>query len=283
MNHIYSTAAILLIFLAFLNGCTSGHYDIEKVYSPDSSYLSTGTKLKGIYKVRTAPRFTIMLNSNINLGMAELNSEYSNNFDAVQFINGESFGVKYGYGFAATGKISLHKKGILRMIISAGYNRFQSNLFKSASPYGNISYNVFAFGVGLENSFSPSLNLKPFIAAEIQGNVISGRSKINYVNVNITRNVKMNNSFRIGYAVYSGLEFMLSDKFGINAGLKLTNANQFLKKSVSGSNPNEITLRDKNADGNVYIEFAGLKNFAYTSFFAGINFYFGVRDIRFKF
>ncbi len=83
--------------------------------------------------------------------------------------------------------------------------------------------------------------------------------------------------------IYSGLEFMLSNKFGLNIGLKVTNANQILKKSKSDPDPNNISLRDKKIEGDNLLEFAGFKNFTYTSFFAGVNFYFGVKDVVYKF
>jgi len=277
---IYFTLFSLLIILY---GCGSGQYDIEKGNYPDTTYKSTGAKLKGTYRVRTSPKFTLLINGGMNLGMAELSSNYESVFEAEQFLDGQNFGVKNGFGFSATGKIPLHKKGNVRLNMSAGYNRFQSNLFAKESPYGDVSYNVYTFGVGLENCFAPILKLKPYVAGELQANFISGKANVNDLNTGTTRHITFKNSFRIGYMIYSGLEFMLSNKFGLNIGLKVTNSNQILKKSKVDEDPNNVSVRDKKIEGDNLLEFAGFKNFTYTSFFAGVNFYFGVKNVLYKF
>jgi len=282
MNKKSTALAFLIAVLILLYGCGgSGQYKIEKGNYSDTTYKSTGAVLKGTYKVRTAPDFTLQFSGGLNLGMAELSSNYQNIFDAQQFVNGENFGVKTGFGFMLTGKVPLHAAGNIRLNITTTYNRFQSDMFTKTSPFGRVSYNVFAFGLGIENSFSPSFKLKPFIAVEIQGNFISGKADIIDEAANSTRNVKIKNSFRIGYMVYSGLEYMLSNRFGINFGLKLTNANQVLKQSSIDSDPNEVSIRDKKVDDP--LDFAGFKNFTFTSFFIGFNIYFGVKDVLFKF
>jgi len=284
MEKKFITYAVSLILLVVFFGCGSGQYNIEKGNYPDTSYKSTGAKLKGTYRVRTAPAFTIQITGGMNLGMAELSSHYANNFDTTQFINGQNFGATNGYGFSVLGKIPLHKEGNVRLNISAGFNRFLSNLFAKDSPYGNVKYNVLSFGIGLENCFSPTMKLKPFVSGEIQANLISGKAAINDVTLHTTRNVTIKNSFRIGYIIYSGLEYMVSNRFGICLGAKLTNSNQILKKSELSSDPNEVTLRDEKVNAPFYpMEFAGFKNFLYTSLFAGVNFYFGIHDVIYKF
>ncbi|HEY3249986.1 MAG TPA: hypothetical protein VGK25_02600, partial [Ignavibacteria bacterium] len=201
---------ILPFFVAILLfGCSSGGYQIEKGNYKDTTYKSTGAKLKGAYKIRSAPSFTLQLDVSGNLGMAELSSNYSNNFDATQFTNGENFGVKSGFGIMVIGKVPLWKKSNMRLNVSSGFNRFQSDLLTSKSPFGRVSYNVMSLGVGIENSFSPELKIKPFLAGEIQANFISGKASIVDQSTSTTRNITIKNSFRIGYMVYSGLEFML--------------------------------------------------------------------------
>jgi hypothetical protein len=64
--------------------------------------------------------------------------------------------------------------------------------------------------------------------------------------------------------------------------VKVTNANQVLKASNTESNPNEVSLRDKKIDTG-FLEFAGFKNFVFTSFFVGVNLYFGIKDVLYKF
>jgi hypothetical protein len=281
MNKKLTAFAVLIAVILMIYGCGSGQYNIEKGNYPDTTYKSTGAKLKGTYKVRTAPSFTLQFAGNINLGMAELSSNYENIFDSQQFVDGQNFGVKYGFGFMLTGKVPLHKPGNIRLNITTAFNRFQSDLFTKTSPFGQVRYNVLTLGFGVENSFNPSYRLKPYVAVELQGNLISGKADIVDVSAGTTRNVKIKNTFRIGYMVYSGLEYMINNKVGVNFGLKLTNSNQILKQSSVDSDPNEVSIRDKKVSDP--LEFGGFKNFTYTSFFMGFNFYIGVYDVLFKF
>jgi len=275
--------ALLFIILPYLVGCGSGSYNIEKGdYKDTTQYKSTGLKLKNSYKIQTPPRFTLQVSGGLNLGMAELSSNYQNVFDSAQFSQGLNFGVKNGYGVMIIGKIPLHPQGNVRLNISGNFNRFESDFLASASNFGNVSYNVMAFGVGIENSFNPSFRLKPYIAAELQANIINGKASITSSTGSTTREVKVKNSFRLGYMIYGGVEYMFSNRVGANFGLKLTNSNQVFKQTKESTDPNEVPLRDKKDDSGT-IEFGGFKNFIFTSFYLGMNFYFGVKDIVYRF
>jgi hypothetical protein len=283
MKFSHFNLVLMVALVPFLFGCGSGSYNIEKGdYKDTTKYKSTGAKLKNFYKIQTPPKFTLMFSGSLNLGMAELSSNYQNVFDSLQFSDGLNFGVKNGYGFMLVGKIPLHKEGNVRLNASLNYNTFMSDFLAEESKFGNVKFEVFAFGVGIENSFNPSFRLKPFIAAEIQADVIQGEANMNSSTGGDTRHVKFKPSFRIGYMVYSGLEYMFTKKFGINGGLKLTNSNQVFKQTKDSSDPNEVPLRDKKNDYEM-IEFGGFKNFIFTSFFLGVNYYFGVKDIVYQF
>lgn len=279
----YFSIALAVIIIPFLIGCGSGYYDIEKGdYKDTTKYKSTGAKLKNAYRIKTPPYFTLQFSAGFNIGMSELSSNYQNVFDSAQFSQGLNFGVKNGFGFMVIGKIPLHKKGNVRLNISGGFNRFESAFLEKESKFGSVSYNVFSFGAGLENSFNPSFRLKPYLAGELQANIISGKADINNVSANTTRNVKFKNSFRIGFNVYGGLEYMFTTKVGMNFGLKFTNSNQILKQTKPSDDPNVVPLRDKK-DDTALIEFGGFKNFIFTSIYFGVNYYFGVTDIVYRF
>jgi hypothetical protein len=279
----YFCIALLLSILPYLIGCGSGSYNIEKGdYKDTTKYKSTGIKLKDYYVIQTPPYLTIQFSGSLNLGMNELSSNYQNNLDSLQFSHGLNFGVKNGYGFMLIGKFPLHKKGNIRLNVSGNFNRFQSNFLASNSNFGEVSYNVFGIGVGLENSFNPSFRLKPYVAAELQFNIINGKANLINSGTGNVRNVTIKNSFRIGYTVYTGLEYMFNNKVGANFGLKLTNSNQIFKSTKTSDNPDEVPLRDKKDDTGG-IEFGGFKNFVFTSFYLGMNYYFGVNDIIYKF
>lgn len=280
----YCTAAVLII-LPFLIGCGSGSYKIENSDKKDTTtFKSTGAKLKNFYKIQNSPKLTLQLSGNLNLGIAELSSNYQNNFDSADFSKGLNFGVKNGFGVSLTGKIPLHEKGNIRLNISGAFNRFKSDFLAKESPYGSVTFNVATLGVGVENSFNPSFRLKPFLALEITGNIIYGKANIISPSLGTTREVTFKNSFRLGYMLYGGLEYMFNNKVGINFGVKLTNSNQLLKKSSKDSDPNNVSIKDQKInDSEEQLEFAGWKNFIYTSIYAGVNFYFGVKDIIYQF
>ncbi len=279
------TIALAIVIIPFLFGCGSGYYDIEKGdYKDTTKYKSTGAKLKNAYRIKSPPYFTLQFSAGYNIGMSELSSNYENVFDSAQFSQGLNFGVKNGFGFMAIGKIPLHKKGNVRLNISGGFNRFESAFLEKESPYGSVSYNVYTFGVGIENSFNPSFRLKPYIAGEIQANIISGKANMHNAADNSTRYVTFKNSFRIGFNVYGGLEYMFTRKIGMNFGLKFTNSNQLFKQTELSDDPNVVPLRDKKEKSDAEkVEFGGYKNFIFTSIYFGVNFYFGVYDIVYRF
>lgn len=277
------TIVALFIMLPLIIGCGSGSYKIEDgEYKDTTKYKPTGIKLKPQYKIQTSPKFTLQLSGGLNLGMAELSSSFQNVFDSLQFSQGLNFGVKNGYGVSLIGKIPLHKKGNVRLNVSGNFNRFTSSFLAEKSNYGDVGYNVFAFGAGIENSFNPSFRLKPYIAAEITANFINGKANIKNSTTGNIREVTFKNSFRIGYVIYGGLEYMFTNQAGFNFGIKLNNSNQVLKSTKESDNPDEVPIRDKKDDTGL-IEFGGFKNFIFTQFYLGFNVYFGVKDIIYKF
>jgi len=283
MKFRYFCITLTIFVIIFLFGCGSGSYRIEDSDKKDTTqYKSTGAKLKGSYIIQSPPHFTLQVSGGLNLGMAELSSNYQNVFDSLQFSQGLNFGVKNGYGLMVIGKFPLHDKGNIRLNVSGNFNRFQSDFLADKSSIGEVSYNVFAFGVGLENSFNPSFRLKPYIAGELQANIISGNATINNISTGTTRDVKIKSSFRLGYMIYGGLEYMFTNQVGGNFGVKLTNSNQGFKQTKDSNDPNEVPLRDKKDDTEL-IEFGGFKNFIFTTFYIGANFYFGVKDIVYRF
>jgi outer membrane protein W len=109
--------------------------------------------------------------------------------------------------------------------------------------------------------------------------MISGEVTID--SASTSRTVTIKNSFRIGYTFYSGVEYLISNSFGLNFGVKLTNANQVLKASDDNGSTTEVSLRDKRVDPKIYM--SGFKNFVYVSMYLGVNLYFGIKDVAYKF
>ena len=244
--------------------------------SGDTSYIGIApANVLYMLKQGKAPRVTLQLSFNYNIGLMDLAANDNTSFHRDDFINGRDFGTRYGYGIALTGKIALHKEGNVRLNVTGAYNRFQSNFVISESPEGKVSYNVIQAALGLENCFNPDRSFKPYIGFDIVASFISGTStfKTDSSDFNLT----INNAFRVGFSANFGFEYALNDKVGLNLGVKLTHANVIGRQSKVSPNPNQTYLNDDKVTGNP-IPFAGWKQFLYSTFFTGINYYFGMKD-----
>jgi hypothetical protein len=223
--------------------------------------------------VRSAPKFTIQVNGMYDYGVFELAGRNNGDFNPVQFINGENFGVRHGIGGSITVKIPLHEKGNIRLNISALYNNF-GNKYIDTKEGGYAKYNVFSGGIGLENNFTPSYKFKTLIGASIIGSLINGKAQI--VLPETSYSLKINPAFRLGVMIYSGFEYLLNDHFGFNCGFNFTHANLWFKDSKISNDPNSIYLNDKRV--NPRVPYTGWKQFAWGSFYGGINIYFGINQ-----
>ncbi len=296
LNRILSFRILPVLLLAmsflFIPHNTSAQYklssfknffqrSIEQKHFLADSVFNDSAKKKPIeykYLVRTPPKFTLQFSAGFNLGFAELSSNYADVFDAQQFSLGENFGVRYGLGAEAIGKFTINDKGNMRFIVTSGYNYFSSEFLSKQSPFGRVKYNMFSIGAGIENNFNPKFIFRPYIAFEADLNMISGNATI-ITDTNVI-DIRFKNTFRIGYAVHAGFEYLISNKYGINIGAKLTNANQVLKQSKDEGSSTDIFLRDKRVNPKLLL--SGYKNFTFVSFYVGVDIYFGIRNQWFK-
>lgn len=243
----------------------------------DTTYFSSAdSKIINMTKKGKAPRVTLALNFSYNIGHLDLAANENTSFRKDDFINGSNFGTRYGYGGSLTGKFALHKQGNLRLNVTASYNSFRSNFIISESPEGKVNYNVFGGALGIENSFNPDRVIKPYIGADIVVSMISG--KATYTTDSADFNLTIKNSVRFGAAFNLGFEYALSNQVGLNLGYRLTYVNLIGKQSKVSSNINEAYLNDEKVTSGTGIPFAGWKQFLYSAFSAGINFYFGMKN-----
>jgi hypothetical protein len=112
------------------------------------------------------------------------------------------------------------------------------------------------------------------VGAEIVTSLIYGNAELATDSTNF--DLKIKNSFRLGFGVNFGFEYAVSNQFGFNAGLKFTHVNALLRDSKTSSNINETYLND--AETNQTITYAGYKQFFFASFYAGVNFYIGMKN-----
>jgi opacity protein-like surface antigen len=283
----YFLFLIVICCTLYFEACTSESYKIDNANSADttatkkpvtvnSAEVDKLLKTKKTYTVKSAPTFVLSFSGNFNIGVSELDVVDN----PTQLFGGQNFGVRNGYGFNAIGKIPIDKqKGNLRIIIHSGYNHFQGTFNSAVFTNSKVKYDIISGGVGLENNFTPKFSVKPFIGAAIIGSMISGNSTFDTASTHFDITIK--NSFRLGYTLYGGIEYGLSNSVGINLGARFTNVNTWLKSTKGDPNATEISLRDAYTSNP--LPFGGWKNFAYTSFYLGVSMYFGVKDRIFKF
>lgn len=229
--------------------------------------------------IRSAPAFTIEFNGHYDFGIYELSANNNGDFSSSQFTNGENFGVRHGFGGTVLLKISIHRKGNLRLCFGGSYNRFSSKyskLLEDMKEAGYANYNVYSISAGIENNFTPGFKFKPLVGIGIVGSFISGNARVYDKISEDYRNLEIIPAFRLGLTFYSGLEYLLNNRIGVNCGIKIVHANLWLKDTRISENSNEIYLNDKRVVPRV--PFAGWRQFMWGALYVGVNFYFGIEQ-----
>jgi opacity protein-like surface antigen len=259
------------LILIFAFGCSN----IVIQAQVDTSYSSVAPpSIQKMIIPGKAPFFTIQVSGFYNNGLMDLAANDNTAFNKEDFIGGRNFGTRYGYGAALIGKLSLHKQGNVRLVVSGLYNRLQSNFVISESPQGKVGYNVFSAALGLENNFTPDRKFKPYIGADVIGSWIGGDASLSTDTGNF--NVKIKTAFRIGFALNFGFEYAFNNNVGFNLGVKFSHLNALLKDSKESANPNETYLNDKFIEPHIL--YSGWKQFFFSSFYTGFNIYFGSKN-----
>lgn len=262
---------ILLFILAFCKESSSQEIRTDTI-------KITTSKTVSIVTVRTVPRFILQVSGTYNVGALEL-SGHNGGFSRDDFNLGKSYCARNGYGFSVTGKLPLSKQGNFWLDASSHFVRFQSNLVTDNTKDGKVGYNVFGEGIGAEYNFTPSHRVKYFVGATALLSIISGKANVLDFD-STTYDVQINTAVRLGYNMFIGLEYAFERSVGFNFGFKWTHANLLLKNTTE---PTDKKVRDLN-DLNVkpWVLYAGWKQFAYISAFAGVSIYFNVKEIRYK-
>ncbi|RPI18052.1 MAG: hypothetical protein EHM58_06935 [Ignavibacteriae bacterium] len=237
-----------------------------------------------IMTLYTVPKFILDVSGYYNSGSLELSAN-NGGFSKNDFIRGRKYGARNGLGASIIGKLPLDKKGRFWLDGIASYNFFQSNLIASNIEEGKVKYHVFSGGVGAEYNFTPSHKVKYFFGINPLFSFISGRATINERDaIDTTKvnsyDVKIKSSFRIGYSAFIGLEYAFDKDFGLNIGYRFTHANLLLKKTTEPATMYETEINDDSHLPQVL--YAGWKQFAYSSIFAGFSYYFGVKEKKYK-
>ncbi len=258
------------------------------LFAVSAGSFAQNTVTKRYMIVRSTPSYTLQFNIDYNQSVLELSGAYNDDYQSETVYDGETFGADKGYGLSALSKIILNERGSIRFTQSLTYNRILSYTFgdkKTVADNGKANYNCFTGGLGLEYNFTPAHKFKIYMGAELNASMINGDINVWFENRGIgtpyNEEYKVNNSFRMGYGFIIGSEYLINDAFGLNIGARLLNVNAFLKEAKGTNADTEFKLRDA-ADPT--LKFAGdnNKSFSFYSIMAGVNFYFGVKEKRYK-
>jgi hypothetical protein len=235
--------------------------------------------------VMKAPRYVIQVNTFYNKSLLELSGTYNSDFHSDLVTNGESFGTHDGFGAGAVSKISLDEKSNYWFTQSLSINRIQSYLLEDKTKnmdQGKAGFTCFTAGLGMEYNFTPNYSVKIYAGAELNASVINGTMNIWYYNNRnpYVQEYKILSSFRMGCGFTAGGAYMVSKKIGLNLNLKFSSLNLFFRNSEGTSEDKEFYLRDGNSSSPLL--FSGSKSFAFYSFGAGVSFYFGTGEKRYK-
>ncbi|MCI0449595.1 MAG: porin family protein [Chlorobi bacterium] len=249
--------------------------------SKDTSYnFPANKKIFNMLKRGKAPMVTLQLSFAYNIGHMDLASDDNTRFRKDDFELGRNFGTRYGFGVSLLGKIRLNKEGYIRLNVGTSYNRFLSNFVISESPEGKVAYNVFSGSLGVENNFSPQKKIKPYVGLDIIANFISGKAVLATDSTDF--NLRIRSSFRVGLSLNLGFEYAFNNRVGFNLGYRLTHANLIGRQNKASNSPSETYLNDdkiKSNDPNPPA-YSGWKQFLYSQFYTGINYYFGMKNTR---
>lgn len=272
MKTIFSKAIVVVFIFSFI-AILSQENNNKK---PDSVTDSSKTRKVQLI-IRNAPKLTLEFSLFYDYGVYELSGNYNGDFNPEQFVNGENFGVRHGIGGMVTAKIPLHKRGNIRANVSLEYNVFSSKFNKSLSNVSEtdfMKYNIYSGILGIENNFTPNFKFKTYAGIGLIASIISGNGRI--TDEKSSNDLEIIPAFRLGISVNSGVEYMISNKFGMNCGIRFTHANIWLKETKASDDPNEIYLNDSRTSSD--LRYGGFKQFAWGSFFIGMNYYIGVKE-----
>lgn len=236
--------------------------------------------------VKSVPKYIIQVNGLYNLSAFELGGNYNSDFHSSLVKEGKYFGTRNGIGASIVSKIRLTESSKYWLSQSITYNRQQSYLLigdKTNADAGYANFNSYTGAVGIEYFFTPRYSIKTFAGAEINASVINGYMEILKPvvgNLYNTESYKISNSFRLGFGVFSGATVMLSNKLGMNFTAKYNCLNLLLRSADGVDSDKEFTLRDANSDNGLF--FSGSKNFSFFSIGAGLTFFFGVEEKKYK-
>jgi len=216
-------------------------------------------------------QLTLSLTLGYLLPTADLNGDVAKINFSDSASTAFSYYENYGYTFGLLGKLSTDKKDRFRIIVSFSLNYFTNSGLDSSQTYTiEPKLNFLQIGVGAEYAFMKYGKIIPYIGIDI--NASSYYGSVNIINdlTGFQLSPEYNPVKRLGASVNAGIDYHISNSFGITGGLKYSITN------LIGKNYDASGLHDLNDDSftinGISID---KKTISYLNIFAGLSLYIG--------
>lgn len=223
------------------------------------------------------------------------------------FFDFKNYGVKYGYGTEIGLKLSLNKKGLMRLYFSTGYGVFfgsdlnktyiDSNKLGTIYPlvqgptYTNpvpgtsdMHIHILSASAGMEYDFINNSRWTPYLNADLNMNVIFGtyRQTPNYEippgpggSSPGQTSFTINSALRFGLGAGAGFYYRMTQSFGLTFCTKFRFVNIFGKsseRSIEDLDLNKMNLLDKSS-ANLNPNLNKNRSIGYLGFYLGASFF----------
>jgi hypothetical protein len=227
-------------------------------------------------KISAQPNSVITLTGGYAFPAGDLQGQYGDSLSNYRnSADSNTYFMKYGISFGINIKISLIKNTKLKFIGGMHYTLFGHHKdFVSGDSvvkvYNNINY--LSLLTGIEYSFlSKNSKINPFIGLSLMTNFINGSYEEKYYDS--TKTVNLKSTIRFGFEANSGVDFVLSNRVGIIAGIKFNYINVLLR-SYEKNTLHEYNLNDKEYTSGTFEN--KKKNMFSFILYAGFSLYLGI-------
>jgi outer membrane protein W len=221
------------------------------------------------------PKYVITLSLSYNYAFSGSSDvlTFSQDYDPVQnkaAFSSTNYAMSQGFGIFTQGKMATDKKRKFRLTGSLSYNHFYNT---RDNGLNRTRWQFFNVGAGVDYSFKPRSQNRPFVGAELLYTLIWGawQSNVTFPD-NSTSNVytKFNTAHRLGLALMAGMEFKTSRNTAVLLALRGVWANVLPKNS----NYNDKSYSSYINDGERQLGSisTNTKQIIFIQLMAGVNF-----------
>jgi len=237
------------------------------------SVQSTEAQTK--FKFSKPPKFTLTFALSYNYALSRSYGDLSGAsvmFDSLAggyVFTGKNYGMLQGGSFMTIGKLAVDKRRQLRLTLNLGYSLFYNNSFDDVHKN---QWHLFSGAFGVEYNMAPKARYRPYIGYELMYTLMFGSWQ--YA---VTREggevstvfTKFKPAHRFGMAFNSGVEYMITKKFGVTFGGRVVWVNVAPKQNKASSDPNKVYINDASVDNGIDLGYR--KQIVYFQFVGGLS------------